>query len=136
MKVVPKSAKSTVTSNDSRYSEIVVESSWCSSSFGSAGVTGAAGSSTCSAVSSAMRCQPFRSNRSLCLFQKFQRGLRRPLLGLFFGAAFSAGHPLSADPNFDLKYLLVIGPALAGKPVLGGRLASPLQEFLQRGLAV
>ena len=30
----------------------------------------------------------------------------------------------------------MIGPALAGKPVLGGWLTSPLQKFLQRGLAV
>ena len=48
----------------------------------------------------------------------------------------AAGHPLSADPNFDLKYLLVIGPAFGGKPIFRWRLPAPLQKFLQSGLSV
>ena len=74
--------------------------------------------------------------RASLSFQNLHRGLRRSLLGFLFCAAFAAGHPLAADPNIHLKLFLVVGPAFAGEPVFGGRLATALQEFLQRGLAV
>src|SRR5713226_331740 len=60
MKLVPKSARMTVTSNDSRYSEIVVWSLRCSCFFS------AARSSISVTVSSGIPPQPFASARSSC----------------------------------------------------------------------
>src|SRR5580658_7133189 len=140
-KLVPNSASSTVTSNDSRYSEIVVASSWCSGSsfFGSAGAaaaSGFAGSSTFSAVSSAIRFQPFRSARASNLFEKLHGSLRGALLRFFFGAALAASHALAVDPDFHLKHFLMVRTAFARQPILGGRLSAALQKFLKRRLAV
>src|SRR5271169_3494501 len=135
-KLVPNNARSTVTSSDSRYSEIVVGSS-CGSAFSvSAGATGSNGSSTFSAVSSAIRSQPFRSTRLLRSFQEFHRALRSPLLGFFFCASFASGHAFAVNPNLHLEDFLMVRPAFARQPVFGGRPSMPLQEFLKRGLAV
>src|SRR5271170_5567483 len=138
-KLVPNSARSTVTSSDSRYSEIVVGSSCCASFFvsaGAAGATGSSGSSTFSAISSAMGSQPFHSLRISTSFQQFHRALRRPLLGFFFCAAFAASHAFTIDPPFHLEHFLMIRAAFAREPVFGSRLSVPLQEFLEGRLAV
>src|SRR5580704_2067844 len=135
-KLVPNSASKTVTSNDSRYSDIVVGSSWCSSFFGSSGAAGATGSSTFSAVSSAIRSQPFRSTRTSHFFQELHRALCGALLCFFLRAALAAGHTLAVNPNFHLKHLLMIRPTFARQPVFCGRFSAALQKLLTRGLAV
>src|SRR5580698_6046654 len=115
---------------------MVVGSSCSSSFFVSVGATGSTGSSTFSAVSSAIRCQPFRSARMSVFPQQFHRALRRPLLGLFLCAALAAGHAFALDPNFHLKNLLMVRPAFGRQPVFSRRLPLSLQKFLESRLAV
>src|SRR5271163_2490755 len=105
IKLVPKSASSTVTSSDSIYSEIVVVFHFL---FGRLG-----------RLYRLLRLQrgflshslsAFPTTRALHSLQQFHRALRRSLFRLFFCAASTAGHTFAADPNFYRKHFLMIGP--------------------------
>src|ERR1700747_3911469 len=70
------------------------------------------------------------------LFQAFQSTVRGALPRLLVRHPFGAGHARSANPDLNLKRLLMIGTAFPRKAILRRRLSAPLQEFLQCRLAV
>src|SRR5208337_4364438 len=116
-KLVPNNARMTVTSRDSRYSEIVVwfaGASCGSPGFASPGLAGAAFSG--GSISSGMRFHPFAGIR-FHLLQPLQRATRRPLFRFLLRAALRVGQAFALGPHFHLKGLLVIRPCFPGQPV-------------------
>src|SRR5208337_585912 len=125
-KLVPNNARMTVTSRDSRYSEIVVRfagASCVSSGSVSPGVTGAAFSD--GSVSSGMRFHLFAGVR-FHLLQPLQRAACRSLFRFFLRAAFRVGQAFALGPHLYLKCLLVIRPGFPGQSVFRGRFAPAL----------
>src|SRR6202140_4430817 len=129
--VVPNSARMTVTSRDSRYSESVVWSPRGSGFFGDSGIAASGMAGCWVAISSIVS-----SASCLGLFQPLESGARRALLRFLLGAAFRGRQAFAIGPDFNSKRLLVIRPAFSGEPVLRGRLSAALQEFLQGGFLV
>src|ERR1700737_4334406 len=102
MKLVPNSARMTVTSSDSKYSENVVCSARPCGDGASAG--------TCISGSWVVVCSATVSSvRRRHLLQAFQRAARRSLFRLFLGVAFTAGHARAVHPDFYLKDLVMVG---------------------------
>src|SRR5271168_4430959 len=151
-KLVPKSARITVTSSDSRYSEIVVWSSRCSTAGRSAPGAcfscetscsdGAGASAGTSVSSSAILIGPLRFYNRIILRRRFQQrdprqcAARRSLLRFLLRAAYAVGQALTFHPHLNLKCFLMIRPGLPRHAVFRRGLSPPLQKLLQCGLAI